>query len=449
MRAAGETFLPRFAKESKEVYSARLRSSWLFNGYRKTIKDMTGRVFSKPVELAEDAGRLTDWMTNVDMQGRDLSTFARQVFDDGLHGAGISYIMVDAPTREGVVTQAQAAAQNLRPYMVSLRVEDILGWRAETVNNVTALTQLRIMETITEEDPADEFADKEIKQVRVLDLMPSGVQTRLYRKAKVGLTWELVAEPTVNAAVRGITVVPFYANRTGFFTGAPMLDDLADINIAHWQSQSDQRNILHYARVPILFGAGVEANSIGTIGASTAVVAADPNAKLQWVEHSGQAIAAGRNDLKDLEFQMEAFGLQLLVAQPAAQSATGEALDAAKETSTLAMTADELKDALELALGWMATLGGLDASPSAVVNKDFGAMAMTAQDVSALLQAYRDGLLSRATVLEEFARRGFVRSDLDADEEAKRIDDDEFESPADAMAARGNVDTSTQQGIAP
>jgi hypothetical protein len=145
---------------------------------------------------------------------------------------------------------------------------------------------------------------------------------------------------------------------------------------------------------------------------------------------------------------MEAFGLQLLTAKPAAQSATGEALDAAKETSTLSMTADELKDALELALGWMAELGALGVSPSANVNKDFGVTAMTAQDVSALLQSYRDGLLSRATVLEEFARRGFVRSDLDADEEAERIDEDEFENPADAMGARGNVGMPTGQ-IAP
>lgn len=439
MRQQGEAYLPRFPKESAEAYKARLQSSWLFNGYRKTAKDMTGRVFAKPVELVGADTRLEDWVTNVDMQGRDLSTFARQVFEDALSGPGISYIMVDAPRREGTVTQAQAQAQNLRPFMVSLRVEDILGWRAETVNNATILTQLRIMEAVKEPDPADEFATKEIAQVRVLDLVEGGVQTRLYRKQGKTKTWALVEAPFVNTGLTEITVVPFYACRTGFFTGEPMLDDLADINIAHWQSQSDQRNILHYARVPILFGAGMADTEAITIGANAAVMASDVNAKLAWVEHSGQAIGAGRQDLKDLEFQMETFGLQLLTARTNAQSATGEALDANKETSQLSMTADALQDALEQALKWMTVYAGAESQPEVTVNKDFGVSFMTAQEVTALLSAVKDGSLSRATFISELARRGVIRSEITPDEELDRIDEDD-------AAGRGE-DESALMGI--
>lgn len=425
MRAARTTYLPQFAKESKPAYDVRLAASWLFNGYRKTVKDMTGRVFSTPVEISEGDQRLKDWSENIDMQGRDLSTFARQVFEDGLAGPGINWIMVDAPQREGTVTQAQAQAQNLRPYLVHLKVEDVLGWRSEVVDNVTTLTQIRIAEKITERDTLDEFKDTTVDQVRVLDRLPAGVQTRLYRKGK-DAKWALYQPETLNTAIKEITVVPFYANRTGFFTGEPMLDDLADINIAHWQSQSDQRNILHYARVPILFGAGMDSKATITIGATEAVMATDVNAKLSWVEHNGKAIEAGRVDLKDLEFQMETFGLQMLTARTNAQSATGEALDANKETSQLAMTADALKDALEQALQWMGLYGGFDAPVEVEVNKDFGVSFMTAQEVSALLQAVKDGALSRETFVKELIRRGVLRSDLDPDEEADRIAEDDI-----------------------
>jgi Domain of unknown function (DUF4055) len=435
MRERGEVFLPRFPMESAESYKARLNSSWLFNGYRKTVKDMTGRVFSKPVEIEGADSKIEDWCENVDMQGRDLSTFARQVFEDGLAGPGISYIMVDAPRREGVVTQAQAAAANLRPFMVSLKVEDILGWRAETVNNITSLTQLRIMETVSEPDPADEFNTKAVDQIRVLDLLPVGVQTRLYRKDDKTKKWGQT-EAFINPALTEITVVPFYANRTGFFTGEPMLDDLADINIAHWQSQSDQRNILHVARVPILFGAGMADTEALTIGANKSVMASDPSATLQWVEHSGKAIEAGRQDLKDLEFQMETFGLQLLVPRQGAQSATGEALDANKETSQLSMTADALQDALEQALRWMGVYGGMEADPDVMVNKEFGVTFMNAQEATALLSAFKDGVLSRETVVTEMARRGLIRSDIDPEEEADRIDDEDIQDDGeDALAA--------------
>lgn len=426
MRAATTTYLPKFTKESHPAYDVRLKASWLFNGYRKTVKDMTGRVFSKPVEIAEGPDRLKEWADNIDMQGRDLSTFARQVFEDGLAGPGINYIMVDAPMREGTVTQAAAIEQNLRPYMVHLRVEDVLGWRAEVVANVTTLTQIRIAEKITTVDPLDEFKDATVDQIRVLDRLPSGVQTRLYRKAAKEQKWAETGPATLNTAIKEITVVPFYANRTGFFTGEPMLDDLADVNIAHWQSQSDQRNILHYARVPILFLAGVDDKAAVTIGANEAVKAADANAKMQWIEHSGKAIEAGRTDLKDLEFQMETFGLQLLTARTNAQSATGEALDANKETSQLSMTADALQDALEQALEWMCVYGGMNPDVTVSVNKDFGVSFMTAQEVGALLQGVKEGTISRETALKEMIRRGFLRSDLDPGEEADRIAEDDI-----------------------
>lgn len=446
MRQARTTYLPQFAKESKQAYDVRLSASWLFNGYRKTVKDMTGRVFSKSVEISEGDDRLKEWADNIDMQGRDLSTFARQVFEDGLAGPGINWIMVDAPPRQGTVTQAQAQALNLRPYLVHLRVEDVLGWRCETIANVTTLTQIRIAEKIPERDLLDEFKETMVDQVRVLDRTEGGVQTRLYRKGKDG-KWALVDEPSVNPAIREITVVPFYANRTGFFTGEPMLDDLADINIAHWQSQSDQRNILHYARVPILFGAGMDAKAAITIGATEAVMATDANAKLSWVEHSGAAIGAGRQDLKDLEFQMETFGLQLLTARTSAQSATGEALDANKETSQLAMTADALQDALEQALEWMCVYGGLEPDVTVTVNKDFGVSFMTAQEVTALLSAVKDGALSRETFVKELIRRGVLRSDLDPDEEADRIAEDDIagsdETDPALMGATGGMPTNS------
>lgn len=424
MRAARERYLPKFGQEQEAAYEARLRSSWLFNGYRKTVRDMTGRVFSKPVEINDAPTQIEDWAKNIDLQGRDLSTFARQVFEDAIEGPGISYIMVDAPPRDGTVTQAQAQARNLRPYMIHLRAEDILGWKTAVIANVTTLIQLRIMEEYTETDPKDEFAEVSHPQVRVLDLIGGRVQSRIFRKGERD-EWLEMTDLTTILDVPQITVVPFYANRTGFFTGAPLLDDLADINIAHWQSQSDQRNILHYARVPILFGAGVAPEAIGIIGASTAVVSEAADATLQWVEHSGKAIEAGRQDLKDLEFQMETFGLQLLTTRPQAQSATGEMLDANKETSILAMTADQLQDAIEQALIWMAEYGGLGATnAAAVVNKDFGVTMMTAQEIGVLLNAVNTGNISRKTFLEEMARRGAIRSDIDIEAEFDRIDEE-------------------------
>jgi hypothetical protein len=452
LRKAGELYLPRFPAEDIEAYRARLKMSWLFNAYRKTVKDMTGRVFGKPVELQDHPPQqLQDWCKNIDLQGNDLSTFARRVFEDALAGPGIAYIMVDAPRRDGLVTQAQAQAQNLRPFLVHLSVEDVLGWRAQSIDNVVRLTQIRILECLTEPDPSDEFSDVEIEQIRVLDRTPNGVQTRIFRKAKQGDVinkWTMVGEPFM-ASIPEIPVIPFYANRDEFFAGDPVLADLADMNIAHWQTLSDVTHSQHYALTPILFGAGLEAKDI-VLGGASLTVSTDPNARLEWVEPKGDgAIAQARQGLKDMEFSMEAFGLQLLTPKQSNQSATGEALDAAKETSQLAMMADALRDAIEQAISWMCQFGGISGyDPSVYVNDDFGTQPFQARDLLAMVQAVTAGAMSREAFIEAMQRLGLVRSDITVEEEMARIEADQMGAPfQNAATMQAGVTPTTGAGM--
>lgn len=421
MRAAGETYLPRMEAEAVQDYNARLGMSWLFNGYKKTVKDMAGRVFDKPVTVADAPDQVDAWSANIDMQGRDLSEFAREVFKDGLSGPGISWVMVDAPRRGEETTQAEALAQNLRPYFIHLKVEDVLGWKTQAVDNITRLSQIRLWETVIEDDPEDPFAQIEIEQVRVLDRTETGVTVTLYRQDNKK-DWTVFEEATP-IGVSEIPVVPFYASRTGFFAAEPLLGELADVNIAHWQSQSDQRNILHAARVPILFGAGFAEESGIVVSAKAAMTTPDAQASLGWVEHSGAAIGSGRQDLKDLEFQMQTHGMQLLVDRSDG-GATGAVLDAQKETSVLAMTADALKDCLEQGFVFAAEFGGVQFDPDVAVNKDFGTIPMDAQRFTALLTAVNTGQISRRTFLMEAQRHGWLDEAVNIEDELEAIDEE-------------------------
>tara|TARA_R110000744_G_scaffold149386_1_gene262500 strand:- start:879 stop:2315 length:1437 start_codon:yes stop_codon:yes gene_type:complete len=420
MRAAGQTYLPKNDAESQTDYDTRLGQSWLFNGYRKAVLDMTGRVFSKPIEISDGPDQVIEWADNIDMAGRDLSVFLREVFKDGFQ-SGVSYIMVDAPMIEGTATRKQAADRGLRPFMSHLRVEDILGWKTKTYGNVLALSQLRIMESVTVQDPSDEFKQTEVPQVRVMDRLDAGgVLVRLYQKNDKG-EWMLAVDGEYTTSAPEITVVPFYAERTGFMTGEPVLEDLADVNIAHWVSQSDQRNILHFFRVPILHITGRQDDSPMVIAAGTAISSTDPAAKLEWVKGDDKSINAGRQDLKDLETQMQVLGLQLIADK--VHSATGAAIDAVKETSQLSMMADSLKDTAEQALQWMALYGGLgEVSITVGVNKEFGLTMLTPEMVKTMQADVAAGILSRETYIEELKARGVLRSDLDTQEELDRID---------------------------
>lgn len=309
--------------------------------------------------------------------------------------------------------------------MVCLGVDDVIGWTHEITPDGINLTSFRYYETA---ETVDGVHVERKRQIKVL--LPGAYE--IWQKAgKDESEWAKVAEGV--RGIQEIPVVPVCLNQTGFMTGAPPLQDLADLNITHWQSGSDQRNILHVARVPILFASGVAEDQTLTVGAGSFMRASDPQSKMTFVEHSGAAIGAGHKDLKELEFQMQAMGLQLLQSEPT-QTATGEVRDDVKENSRLGRMADALKDALENALVFMGKLGGTPVDPSVVVNKDFGITARGAVDIQQLISAYQAGLLSWETVLDEFVRRGFVSDMVTAEEESGRLLDNPDNT--DEMAAR-------------
>lgn len=408
MRAAGERYLPKEPAETKDAYDARLARSTLYNAFGKTVEDMTGKVFYKPIALGDDVPeKLKSYAENIDNAGRHLDVFARDVFRDGMQ-TGIGYIVVDLPLMPerpdgNTPTIADEQAAGIRPYLVYVPIERALGWLTETMAGAETLTQFRYLECVTESDGP--WHEKEIQQVRVL----TPGRWEVYRQ-ELGGTWVLHSEGV--SRLPKITVVPVYLNRSGFMTGKPPLEKLAELNVAHWQSASDQRNILHVARVPILYAAGFAEDSELVVGASNMFRSSNADAKLAYVEHSGKAIEAGRNDLQDLISQMESMGLQLLVAKN--QTATGEVRDDVKENSPLAAMATALQDALEAAFGFMAEYENLgeDKGGSLPVNKDFGVQ-VGALDVQQIIDAYRSNLIDAQTAIEELIRRGFLSDATD------------------------------------
>jgi hypothetical protein len=433
MRKAGKTYLPRFGAELDDDYKARLASTTLFNALRKTVRDMTGRVFNKPIEIVEGSDQLKEFAEDINMQGQDLSVFFKEVFEDAFI-PGISYIMVDAPRRDGETTRAQAASQGLRPYLVHLTAEEVLGFKVKLFNNVMAPSQVRIMESVNEDDPKDEFSQISVDQVRVLSREENVVTVRIYRENEKH-EWLVFDEYTSDA--EEITIEPYYGERTGYWTGEPVLEDLTDVNIAHWQKDSDYNNISHFSNVPILHITGRNADEGPIIlSSSTAVVSNNAESTMSWVERKGDAIPALERGLERLEYRMQALGLQLLVASH--DTATGAMLDSTKETSTLSMMADNLKDAIEQALKWMAFYAGeTEQNITVEVNKDFGIVPLTAQEVQVMQTDVSLGLLSKEAYYAERKRRGFLSPDLDTEEDMDRITEEAPDLTGDALDLSG------------
>ncbi|MEQ8587655.1 MAG: DUF4055 domain-containing protein [Thalassobaculaceae bacterium] len=403
MRAAGERWLPREPKESLEAYRIRLSRTVLFNGLGRAVQTLLGKPFAKPVTLADGADRrLLEIGRDLDLGGRDLTTFARDVLRAALTD-GVTHILVDFPeAATGGETLHDERERGARPYFVHIPARDLIGWRADGGGR---LERVRIRETVLERDGA--WGEATVPQIRVLE--PGGWSVWRRPPGRDDAPWRKTAEG--ETTLGRIPLVSIYAGRTGFLTARPPLMDLAWLNLAHWQSSSDQRHILHVARVPILFARNLKVGEDGIeIGPNRLIQGDGDGAELRYVEHSGAAIAAGRQDLADLEDRMAVMGLDLLVGRSGGVTATERAIDAARSDSALTGLIREVEDGLSRAFAVAAEW--LDLNPAAAgrvtVDPDHGIDAQEAREIDLLLRARLAGEIDRPAFLAEIRRRGIL-----------------------------------------
>ena len=234
----------------------------------------------------------------------------------------------------------------------------------------------------------------------------------------------------IEQGMNTLGVIPLntlYTNQIGFMMGQPWLEDIAQLQVAHWQSDSDQRNLLHVARVPILFakGFGDEDTHFQLSIGSASFMKGPSSADLKYVEHSGKGIEAGRNDLKDIEERIQFLGLEAMMKRPSGEiTATQSAIDSSESNSSLGMISQELENTLEGMLDFFALWMEMpeDSGGSLTVFKDFGVEMADAKDIEVLLKAKQAGEISQLTFLKEIKRRGLLAEDFNPQTEIDLLD---------------------------
>jgi hypothetical protein len=427
MRDAGTTYLPQEKAERGDSYENRLGRSILFNGLRDTVRRVTTRPFAKPtmVNYGTEKSLPENFLTiedDADRTGKNLTQLARELLEDGVK-YGKMHLLVDYPRVSTALTKKQEQDSGVRPLLIRIDPRNVIGWTSErTVVGNTVLTQVRIKEAHTE--LKGDYGTQQVDIVRV------------YNRD----TWEVWEKPAdkktytlESSGSHTFGAVPFftaYVNRTDYMQAEPPFEDLAWVNVAHWQSMSDQRNILRFARVAILAASGVSDDDFEdtalVIGCNQLVKLKDPDAKLYYVEHKGTAIKAGEEDLLRLEERMEVLGLQPFIRMTGNATATGKAIDEGKQQSEIQAWIREtealLTEAYKAAAKWL----GLDLPEefSVAIYDDFAIGLKAAEDVANLIKMREKKEISRTTFLTEVKRRGLLSEGLDIEEETERLEEE-------------------------
>lgn len=426
MRRAGERYLPMHFGETDRSYQERLTRCTLLNMSKITLNSWVGRPFSKPISFADVPEVVEALFDNIDLLGNDIQVFARDWFADGL-AKSFSHVYVDFPrtdTADRPRTLADDRAEGVRPHWILYRPEQIIFADSEMVNGREMLREVRIIEEVGEREG---FAEVFQPQIRRIEMTDAGGVITLYRlkepDKKDKREWIQYDQWMFSLPV--IPLVTFYSNREAFMLGKPPLEDLVDLNIAHWQSTSDQRAVLTVARFPILscVGGTTDGKEI-VIGPKKLLYSPDPNAKFAYVEHGGRAIEAGAKDLASLEASMAEYGAEFLKRRPGGTTATQRTLDTAEATSPLQDMSIRFADALSQALDLTAMWLKLPEGGTAEVFTDFSHGGGSREELTSLFNSRKMRDISRVAYLTEMKRRGVLSDSYDIKEDALLLEEE-------------------------
>lgn len=432
MRDASEELLPKHERESWDKYLKRLRRSVLTEFYADGIETCVAKPFSKPLsyegELPEALEPLVD---DADLRGTNVTNFAREWAHDTVH-RGLSHFLVDYPVG-GAATSADIRELGLRPFFTAIPASDLRGWRLQTIRGREILTVIRFREIVTDE--VGDYFEEEVEQYRVIKVDPLTGQGAfgVWRKGTDDGAWkehESGPYKFPGAIGNGIPLVTAYTKRVGPMEARPPLEKIGHLNVRHWRSDSEQQDILQFARVGILWATGLTKEELKrglTIGGNRWTGSTNPDAKLTIVEHTGKSIESGFRDLERLERQMQELLAERVEGRATGDvKATGQLLSEGKKQSTLGSWImrwnQGLVNGFRFAGMWERQQLSADFQPR--IHSDFTISLRGSEDINALhaMRANRD--LSRPTYYEELQRRGFLSDRIDAEEESTRLDEE-------------------------
>jgi hypothetical protein len=437
VKAKGETYLKRLPGQSDADYKVYLDPVYFFEATGQTVKGMSGMIFRKPSVMT-----IPD-TTKALMDDDDIKNdeFSAQLVDEVLTvnrvGVLIDYSTVSVDDgRE--LSQAEAEAMGLRPYMTVYKAEVIWNWKEAPVGGKKMLSLVVLGEEY--EEAEDEFTSEQKTQARVLDLTPDAegklvYRQRIFRKSEDVKTkdeWIQHGEDIYPSMSNGqrLNYIPFRmfdALDGTMRVKKPPLLGLVNMNMSHYYTIAELEHALLFAGNPTPFFSGdfvtedgVEVTTI-SIGSSKGIhMTAGSEGK--YLEFTGQGVTPLKDNEKEKREMMAVLGARILAPEKrAVEAAETASIHRSSENSVLASIARVvsagLKWCIEVRRDWIGDTGDVEVE----LNTDYFPIPMTTEDIINLVDGWQRGayaysdflrMMKRGEMIDESRTAEDIREEL-------------------------------------
>ncbi len=442
VHSAGVKYLPKLSGQTQDQYEAYVKRTPFYNATARTVDGLVGMLLRKEplVDVPEAMKPFLADMTLTECSFNELAEIvAREVIGVGRMGAVVEYPSVDTSG----MSAADAARQNLRPYVAQYKAETILNWRVQRVNNAMQLTMLTLKEKAV--SWTDEFESKEVDQIRALLLTDGGYIQRIYQKSQNAdpkSPWVQVGDdivPIMNGKpLPFIPFVVFGPAHNDVDVQKPPIYDLVTLNLSHYRTAADLEHGAHYTGLPtpVVSGYSVAQGEVLAIGSGTAWVFPNPDAKAEYLEFTGQGLEALEKRLASKEAGMAAIGARMLAPEKnAAEAAKTVQLRHSGEGAILGTIGDMLDQGFTRILQIMADWSGISGKVSVDFNDEFVDTVLDAPGVLALVQAWQSGGISFDSLFWNLKQANFIDEERTVEQERETIKQDGIPSAPNAQNA--------------
>lgn len=423
-----EKYLPKLDKQTTAQYNAYKQRALFLAATSRTIDSMVGMVFRKPptIDLPSPAD---SWLEDISASGVSIEQMAKECMTE-LMTVGRYGLLVDYPEviqEDGPLTVAQVEENGLRPRLKKYVAENIINWKVETIGNKDVLTLVVLYEE--ELEPVDEFdTNNYVKRYRVLDFDESGN----YRQRVYDEGGEVLEEYLPRMNGQAMNFLPFLiVGEDGVKADVtmPPLNDLADINVSHYQAYADYRHGLHYTGLPTPWMTGVtdeEESANGVIGPNAYWSAQNADAKFGYLEFEGKGLDQLAEELDNLKTDMANFGAKLLKEpKKTAEAAETAAINRSGESSLLASWASVVGASLNEAINIMLQWANISGECFCQLNKDYVPASMDSGLLKELTASVIAGKMSFEDYVWNLRNGELLPEDRTAEDAASMIETDD------------------------
>jgi hypothetical protein len=428
IKQAGTKYLPKpnrddISPENNTRYSDYLKRANFVNFTGSTLDGMLGMVFRNPITV--DINATIEYLEeNINGAGITLDQMARSLVGDLLK-TGRFGMLVDYPTSDPGLTQAEVADLNLRANVLSYEAECVINWRTTTIGGITVLSLVVLAED-HEVISADGFSVETKTYHRVLRLT-KGVYTQELLNENDELVELMTPRKNNGSMWDRIPFVFVGAENNDANTDKAPLYDIAEINISHYRNSADFEESSFMVGQPTPVIAGLSQSWADTI-LKKGVILGSRRAVLLPEGGSADLLQADPNQMPSAgmdrkEQQMIKIGARIIQDTSGVETAEAARIRFAGQNSKLGAIVGNVESAFLQVFIWAMDFMGGEGDPEIEINKDFYEKTADPQLIMALIQTLDRGAIAMTDFRGSLRDVGVIdkdRTDEEIEGEAER-----------------------------